>query len=133
MREKDLIAPCGMNCKYCYVHHKRKNPCPGCRSTDALKPKSCKSCKIKKCSEEKNLHYCFECASYPCALINRLDQSYKKRYKESLIDNFNQINDKGFDWYLAREKKRFSCPECKGILNMHDRKCNRCGKVSEGI
>lgn len=48
-----MVAPCGMNCTYCYVHHKSKKPCSGCRMGDENKPSSCLKCKIEKVCEEK--------------------------------------------------------------------------------
>jgi len=93
------------------------------------KPKSCRNCKIKECAEYKNYNHCFECTDYPCTLIKRLDKSYRTRYDESLINNFQVIKEKGMDYYLNFEKKRFQCPGCGSTLNMHDKKCYECGNV----
>ena len=31
MMEKELIAPCGMNCGICKYYYREKDKCPGCR------------------------------------------------------------------------------------------------------
>ncbi len=126
--DKKMVAPCGMNCTYCYVHHKKKKACLGCRVVSGDKPASCIKCKIKACTAERNLEFCYECSDYPCTLIKRLDKSYQTRYQESLIQNMTLIKDKGMTYYLTHEKKRLKCSSCEGYLNVHDKKCSCCGK-----
>lgn len=129
--EEKMISPCGMNCTYCYAHLKRKKPCLGCRNSDDSKPEHCKKCKIKNCINEKQILSCCECSEYPCILIKRLDKSYRKRYKESLINNFKIINEKGIEYYLESEKDRLKCPECGGPLDIHHKRCAQCDKTFE--
>jgi hypothetical protein len=124
-----MIAYCGINCTYCYVHHKKKKPCLGCRLNDEGKPEHCRKCKIKACAKERNILFCFGCSDYPCVLIKRLDKSYRTRYQESLISNMKIISEKGLDYYLKFEKERLTCPECSGILNIHQKKCAEGGKI----
>jgi len=131
--EEKMIAACGMNCSYCYAHHKKKKPCLGCRLSDEGKPEHCRKCKIKDCANEKNLLFCSECSDYPCVLIKRLDKSYRTRYNESLVNNMKVINEKGMDYYLKFEKERFKCPECNGVLSIHHKICSECGKQFEVI
>lgn len=128
IHSEKMVAPCGMNCTYCYVHHKKKKPCMGCRVESDNKPASCRKCKIKICAEEKGLTLCDECTEFPCVLVKRLDKSYQKRYDESLVKNLKIIREQGMDIYLSQEKQRLKCPECDGILNVHDKICSLCGK-----
>ncbi len=125
---KEMIAPCGINCTYCYVHHKSKKACSGCRSHNNDQPASCRKCKIKACCDERKLYYCYECDNYPCHLIKRLDKSYIQRYQESLIGNMTQIKEEGIERFMEMEKIRLKCPECEGYLNVHDKICSSCGK-----
>lgn len=127
--EEKMIAYCGMNCSYCYVHQKNKKPCPGCRHELEGKPEHCRKCKIKDCANEKHVLFCSDCPQYPCVLIKRLDKSYQTRYKESLINNMKIISEKGMSYYLETEKVRLKCSECGGVLNIHDKQCSGCGKV----
>jgi len=126
-----MIAPCGINCTYCYAHHKKEKQCQGCRQTDNGKPEHCKKCKIRICSDERRILFCCDCTEYPCVLIKRLDKSYQTRYNESILNNMMILNARGIDYYLSVEKERLKCPECNGILNIHDKKCSECGKIFE--
>lgn len=128
IHSENMVAPCGMNCTYCYVHHKKKKPCMGCREDGDHKPASCRKCKIKTCAKEKGVTLCDECAEFPCVLVKRLDKSYQKRYDESLVRNLKIIREQGMDVYLSQEKQRLQCPECDGMLNVHDKICFLCGK-----
>lgn len=126
--DKSMVAPCGMTCTYCYVHHKLKKPCLGCRQSDSNKPNSCRHCKIKACVEEKRLQFCYECKEYPCPLIKRLDKSYRTRYQESLIQNMKEIEEIGIESFLEKEKVRLKCRFCDGHINVHDKHCYKCGQ-----
>jgi hypothetical protein len=123
-----MVASCGMNCTYCYAHHKKKKPCLGCRMNDKSKPASCRKCKLKDCAIKKNIRFCYECDEYPCIQIKRLDKSYQIRYQESLINNMEVIKSKGMYYYLDFEKKRLKCPKCRGTLNLHHKICSECGE-----
>jgi len=122
-----MVAPCGMNCTYCYVHHKKKKPCMGCREESDNKPISCRKCKIKACVISKNLSFCNDCDVFPCILIKRLDKSYQKKYQESLIKNLKTIKERGMESFLSLDKDRLKCPNCEGVVNIHDKICSLCG------
>lgn len=127
--EEKMVAPCGMNCTYCYAHYKTKKSCLGCRLSDYGKPEHCRKCNIKDCSTQKNLLFCYDCSEFPCLLIKRLDKSYRSRYDESLINNMNVIYEKGMSYYIEFEKNRLKCPLCGGVLNLHHKKCSDCKQV----
>ena len=126
-----MVATCGMNCTYCYAHHKEKKPCLGCRLSDEGKPEHCRKCKIKDCAAQKQVQFCSKCDDYPCLLIKRLDKSYRTRYNISLINNMKVIDEKGIKYYLTFEQERLKCPECHGVLSLHHKKCSECGKISD--
>ena len=123
-----MFAPCGMNCLICYVHLKKKKPCKGCLCDDVDKSERCKNCEIKNCAKEKGIIYCFKCENHPCKRIINLDKSYQKRYQVSLIDNSKIINDNGFEFFFKKEKKRWNCSECGGVISLHDKECSECKK-----
>ncbi|KGE70848.1 DUF3795 domain-containing protein [Spirochaeta lutea] len=125
--EERMIAPCGVNCTYCYSHLKKKKPCPGCRSEDVGKPGHCLVCKIKTCAQDVGVVVCSDCSRYPCTLIKRLDKSYRTRYNESLVLNMKVIHEKGLAYYLDFEKRRLRCPACGGVLSIHYKQCASCG------
>lgn len=124
-----MVAPCGICCTFCYVHLRKKKPCPGCRFSGEGKPNHCRKCKIKDCIDEKGLKLCSDCPDYPCLLIKRMDRSYRTRYKESLVKKMELIKENGMDNFLAAEAERLRCPHCRGALSIHDKLCSECGKL----
>jgi hypothetical protein len=123
-----MIAPCGMNCQVCYVHLKKKKPCQGCRGQDEAKPEHCRKCKIKVCAFGLGIDYCIQCPSFPCAVVKRLDKSYRQRYQESLVDNAIRLSNLGANCFLHEEREKWLCRVCGGIVSLHDRVCSECGK-----
>jgi len=126
-----LLAPCGMNCHVCYVHLKKKKPCMGCRAQDASQPEHCRQCEIKECAASRGVDFCFECLSFPCAAIKRLDKSYRQRYQVSLIDNALRIKAVGAKQYLLEEKEKWTCRHCGGVISLHDHACSECGNAMQ--
>jgi hypothetical protein len=124
-----LLAPCGVTCGVCYVYLRKKKPCLGCRAADDAKPGHCRTCKIKTCAADQGLDFCYQCASFPCQIIKRLDKSYRQRYQVSLIENGLRLKALGAAAYLQQERDRWTCAQCGGTVNMHDRVCSECGTV----
>lgn len=122
-----MLAPCGMNCHVCYVHLKKKKPCLGCHGQDESKPQHCRKCKIKECATNQGVDFCSSCPSFPCAIIKRLDKSYKQRYRVSLVDNAIRLKTVGAKQYLLEEKERWTCAYCGGVISLHDCVCSECG------
>jgi len=125
------LAPCGMNCLVCYTYLRKKKPCMGCHGQDASKPEHCRTCRIKNCASNRGINFCFECASFPCPTIKRLDKSYQQRYQVSLIENAIRIKTVGAKQHLREEKQKWTCVQCGGVISLHDRVCSRCGKGME--
>ncbi len=124
--ENIMLAPCGMNCMVCYVHLKKKKACNGCLCNDTNKPERCKICEIKMCAQAKGCIHCFDCADFPCKRIKNLEKSYLKRYQVSLVENSRLAKEKGFELFLQKERLRWICTECKGIISLHDKECTEC-------
>lgn len=124
--ENQLFAPCGINCMVCYVHLKDKKPCCGCLVDDNNKPERCKNCKIKNCTQEKGLIYCYECSEFPCKQIKSLEKSYNKRYNTSLIENSKKVKERGITAFEASEREKWICQICSGVISLHDAECSDC-------
>ena len=124
-----LIAPCGMNCRLCLAYNRDRKACPGCRGDDSLKSKSCVKCRIKNCKKttKGRVRYCFSCDSFPCAVLNHLDNRYRTKYAMSMIDNLKNIRESGIRDFIKNEKERWACPECGGIICVHKENCISCG------
>ena len=127
--DKEMIAPCGINCGTCRAYQReKKNRCNGCRHSDLNIPKSRLACKIKNCeylqSTESNL--CSECHLFPCARLKQIDKRYRTRYKTSLIQNLDTIKEVGLTKYIEVEVGRWSCPNCGSVLCIHKDHCMKC-------
>ncbi|WP_418710673.1 DUF3795 domain-containing protein [Allofournierella sp.] len=115
-----------MNCLVCYKHCRHKNSCAGCFNSDVGKPEHCRKCSIKDCIMGKGLRYCFECPDYPCKLIKNLEKSYNKRYQASLMENSGFVCQHGLEKFMEQQKRKYTCPQCGGIVSIHDRVCSEC-------
>ena len=124
--ESDMFAPCGMNCMVCYKHCYHKKPCAGCLNSDRGKPEHCRKCRIKDCAAGKNITYCYECADFPCKQIKSLEKSYNSRYHASLLENSNDVKEHGMKALLEKHRRKYKCPDCGGIISLHDAECSEC-------
>ena len=123
-----LVAPCGMNCRLCMAHTRPRNPCPGCRATDAGKPKTRAFCRIKTCRKMVNggFRYCIACNTFPCPRLLHLDQRYRTKYGMSMIENLNQIRASGIWQFVRREQEKWACPRCGAMICVHKPRCLAC-------
>lgn len=125
---KELIAPCGMNCRLCMAYQRNKNKCNGCLNDTGYKAKSCSNCIIKNCSVIQNNKsgFCYECDKYPCRRLKELDKRYKTKYNMSMIENLDYISQFGIEEFLQREEVRWACKKCGNIVCVHHFICNNC-------
>jgi catechol 2,3-dioxygenase-like lactoylglutathione lyase family enzyme len=130
---EDLIAPCGMNCRICLGYFgytssgkRRKMKCIGCKQRD----KSCAFLK-KYCKKltKKELDYCYECSDFPCSHLEKLDKGYRERYNMSMIENLEYIRDNGMKKFLRKQEKKYQCPECGGVVCIHNGICYSCNSI----
>ncbi len=122
-----LIAPCGMNCGLCVAYIRDTNPCPGCDDVSSYQPKTRATCRIKYC-EEPRLEFCFECQQFPCPRIRQLDKRYRTKYGMSMIENLESIRELGLENFISREKNRWQCPACGGLICVHRESCVYCSR-----
>lgn len=132
--EKDLIAPCGMNCSLCiaYIFNKhdlnkegfKKKYCTGC----IARGKNCTFALGKKCDLIGNgkIRFCYECDKFPCDGLKRLDKRYKTKYHLSMIDNLNYIKEKGIEKFIDKEKENWHCETCGESICCHNGLCLNC-------
>lgn len=107
---KNLIAPCGMNCSLCYAYLRKKNRCPGCRVMDKGKPITRTKCRIKNCQiiKKKSWKYCStKCSDFPCSKIRSLDKRYRTKYNFSMIKNLRYIEEKGIKRFIENQKRTY--------------------------
>jgi len=129
---KELIAPCGMNCGICIGHLRDRKPCGACfKIDDVNKPKHCRSCSIANCEflEKTKSGYCYECEKYPCRRLKNLDKRYRLKYGMSMIGNLNFIKDAGLEKFILNEEERWRCKNCGSGLCVHRDFCLNCNAV----
>ena len=124
-----MLAPCGMNCAVCYAHLRTRRTCPGCRGPEESQPAYCRRCQISACAIQRGIDFCFECQSFPCNLIKRMDKRYRERYEVSLIENAVRIKTVGAKQFLLDEKEKWTCLHCGGVISLHARACSECGQT----
>ena len=134
MSNISLIAPCGIYCGSCrhflaksegkLEHESLKHGCDGCR----VRNKNCAFIK-KNCPalRKQEIEFCFECNKFPCANLKALNNRHKSRYNVNLVENLKKIRNIGADLWLEEQTAKFTCPECKGRISVHDSKCYSCG------
>lgn len=124
----NLAAPCGMYCGFCRAYFGTKfglkGNCEGCR----VRNKNCTFIR-KDCPplRKGTIHFCYECDTFPCDKLKRLEGIYTKRYGVSLIGNLERIKSIGADAWLEEQREKWTCPACGGRLNVHDAQCVGCG------
>lgn len=125
-----MIAPCGMNCGVCSRAFRAKDRCNGCRSDDDVKPKYCGTCRIRNCNEMRlrRRRFCFECAEYPCPRLRRLDARYRTRYRMSVVENLDRIQELGVGRFVDMEMRRWKCRRCHALTCVHKEHCIYCGQ-----
>ncbi|RPH38053.1 DUF3795 domain-containing protein [bacterium] len=133
MRPTQLIAPCGINCGICSAHLRERNPCPGCRGSDAGKPVTRLKCKMKTCGKSHNgrTKFCFQCHELPCESLEHLDKRYRTKYHMSPIENLRDIKEGGVSRFVEKERARWRCATCGGTVCGHTGLCAECGETKD--
>jgi hypothetical protein len=116
--DKNLIAPCGIDCGVCKAHLRANNPCQGCRCAEQNKPKTRVNCKIRLCEKRKG-DFC-DCNEFQCERLAHLDKRYREKYGMSEIENLKNIHENGIDEFIKNERKKWLSE--KGVLCIHDKK-----------
>jgi Protein of unknown function (DUF3795) len=132
----ELVASCGMNCALCsgyqaYIHASEtsqyKSPrCKGCR------PRGKMCAWIKRDCDQlrtRNINFCYECETFPCDHLTKLDARYRTRYSYSMVDTLCSIKANGIEATLAGQREKHRCSRCGGVTCIHNGKCYHCDEV----
>lgn len=128
--KRELVAPCGMNCVICKFHYRKKNTCPSCRELDKKTPETRFNCIIRECKilKDRKLEYCSDkCDNFPCKRLISLDKRYRTKYHMSMLENLDFIKENKIKSFLEKEKEKWTCSECSGIVTCHGGMCLQCG------
>ena len=132
---KELIAPCGMNCAVCsrYLAHcnnLKRSGCVGCRPGNKRCTYLFRDCAGPGKNSKLNYAFCFECDRYPCRQIDRMDKRYRIGYAMSIKDNLEFIRKRGLTKFIEDQYRKYRCPNCSGLISIHNRKCFRCDPIT---
>jgi len=133
--QKELIAPCGMDCSICssylaYSHNfpKRKGrpQCIGCRVRNRPCAFIRRDCELLK---QNKITFCFECSRFPCRNLKYLDKRYIDSYGMSFVGNLIYIKANGLAKFIFGQKRKYKCPQCGDTLCIHNNKCYTCDRL----
>lgn len=97
--------------------------CHGCKSDKTLE--YCSNCPMKDCCRQKGYESCAECADRPCPSLR--DFSQQMPHRKAVAANLAKLAASGMDEFLARQKQRWTCPQCGRALSWYEEKCSGCG------
>jgi len=118
---KELIAPCGMNCGICSSYLAYKNNIP------KKVVSNCIGC-LKLLKGE--IEFCFECNYFPCDNLAKLDKSYRVKFGMSMINNLNEIKNKGINYFIENQEIKYKCQKCNNLISIHSKKCFVCDEIT---
>jgi hypothetical protein len=72
------------------------------------------------------VRYCYECSSFPCEELKHLDKRYRTYFKMSMIENLEFIGKHGMERFLEKERVKWRCLKCGGVICCHNGLCYRC-------
>ena len=126
--ERNLIAPCGMNCGTCLAYLRDKNKCCGCWPETGQKVNHCFTCSIKNCEylADTSSKFCYECEKFPCKRLKQLDKRYTTKYRTSFIENQLSVKENGITKFLEDQTAKWTCPGCGATLCCHRSNCLAC-------
>jgi hypothetical protein len=132
---EELIAPCGMNCAICsrylaYINNLRRSQSIGCRPRNKRCTYLFKNCSGPKNTSKRNSTFCFECNTYPCKQIDRIDKRYRIGFEMSMKDNLEYIRTRGVDKFIEAQSKKYHCRKCSGLISIHNGKCFTCDTIT---
>jgi hypothetical protein len=78
---------------------------------------------------KKEVEYCYQCSDFPCKQLQKLENKYRERFDMSMIDNLRYIKENGMEKFLQKQEEKYKCPECGGVICVHNNKCYSCNII----
>jgi len=155
IRNKDLMAPCGLYCGACGVYiatrdgnekfravmgklygtKPEETVCLGCMQPDPPKQiySLCKLCEIRKCVKSKRYYSCHQCEEWPCSIIENFPFAIAARAMKRTIPIrrakvAEHGDEKGSVEWARAECERYHCPSCGKPLFRGAQRCRACNK-----
>jgi hypothetical protein len=155
IRNKNLMAPCGLYCGACgvYIATRDKNDkfktimanlyqtkpeeteCLWCMQADPPQKlySYCRMCKIRTCITSKGFYSCHQCKEWPCEMIENFGLATGLRVMKRTIplwrDKVTELGDeKGSIEWARAELDRYHCSNCGKPLFRGAQQCRGCKK-----
>ena len=155
VKDKRLMAPCGLYCGTCgvYIANRDGNEkfrsvmanlygtkpeetrCKGCMQPDPPEELYlyCNMCDIRKCVKSKGYYSCHQCDDWPCEMIKNFSLATGRRVMERTIpvwrEKVAQYGDEAGSVEWARhECTRYHCSSCGKPLFRGAQRCRHCKK-----
>ena len=155
IRNKDLMAPCGLYCGVCGVYiatrdgndkfkaamgnlygtKPEETECLGCMQPDPAKKLYgfCKGCPIRNCVRSKGDTSCHQCKEWPCSLIENFSFATGVRVMKRTIPLWRAKvaehgDEKGSTEWARSECERYHCSSCGEPLFRGAQRCRACKK-----
>lgn len=110
-----------------YTEEDLEFKCNGCKSDEVFI--NCRPCAMRNCAKMKGVEHCTECSDYPCKTWLLLKKGEKVlKHLGDKQSNLKTIKEKGVDFWLAEQEKRWQCPECGTNFAWYSTHCRNCGK-----
>lgn len=68
----------------------------------------------------------FKTEEEACKKLKSLEKSYNTRYHASLMENSRMVQAQGMKLFMEKQKEKFICRKCGGIISIHDAECSEC-------
>jgi hypothetical protein len=138
----ELAAPCGLYCGNCEIYRAFRDDdfdslaeyarqmnipvdrvrCEGCRSEATMF--WCPECRIRTCTEEKEISFCFECVDFPC--VGLIEFEDEAPHHSTCVGNLERMAEVGISSWLEEQDKRWRCSVCTTKVTFYTEECPNC-------
>lgn len=153
IRDRRLMAPCGLYCGACGVYiatrdgndkfravmanlygtKAEETQCLGCMQPEPAEKlySWCAMCAIRSCVRGKGFYSCHQCDRWPCSLIDGFSLATGLKVMKRAIplwrDKVHQHgNEEGSVEWARAELERYHCPDCGNPLFRGAKRCRMC-------